>query len=64
MPRLPVMLDTWITWNAAGQISQYDATFRWFDYLVSTLFGLASSNGDHCPWRFDGATQQRGVRNA
>ncbi|RAH45685.1 uncharacterized protein BO95DRAFT_514445 [Aspergillus brunneoviolaceus CBS 621.78] len=36
---LPVTIDTWIMWNAAGQIEQYDATFRWFGFLVDTLVG-------------------------
>ncbi|RAL17676.1 uncharacterized protein BO97DRAFT_430641 [Aspergillus homomorphus CBS 101889] len=40
---LPVTIDTWIMWNAAGQISQYDATFRWFGFLVDTLIGALAS---------------------
>ncbi|PYH78212.1 hypothetical protein BO82DRAFT_317763 [Aspergillus uvarum CBS 121591] len=36
---LPVTIDTWIMWNSAGQIEQYDATFRWFGFLVDTLVG-------------------------
>lgn len=35
--QLPVTLDTWITWDENGQITQYDATFRWFGYLIQTL---------------------------
>lgn len=27
---LPVELDAWIVYNEAGELSQYDATFRWF----------------------------------
>ncbi|KAF2800302.1 hypothetical protein K505DRAFT_264204 [Melanomma pulvis-pyrius CBS 109.77] len=34
---LPVRIDTWLTWNAAREISQYDVTFRWFGYLLKTL---------------------------
>jgi hypothetical protein len=34
---LPVRIDTWLTWNSAREISQYDVTFRWFGYLLKTL---------------------------
>ncbi|KAI9927538.1 hypothetical protein ASPWEDRAFT_140773 [Aspergillus wentii DTO 134E9] len=34
---VPVTIDTWIKFNADGKISQYDATFRWFAYLVDAL---------------------------
>ncbi|KAF2653470.1 hypothetical protein K491DRAFT_680450 [Lophiostoma macrostomum CBS 122681] len=33
----PVRIDTWITWNAAKQITQYDVVFRWFGFLLKTL---------------------------
>ncbi|KAF2711903.1 hypothetical protein K504DRAFT_403394 [Pleomassaria siparia CBS 279.74] len=39
---LPVRIDTWLTWNEAREISQYDVTFRWFGYLFQTL--IASLN--------------------
>ncbi|KAI9037146.1 FAD-binding oxidoreductase [Aspergillus affinis] len=39
---LPLVIDTWIEFNADGKIAQYDATFRWFDYFVSTLLGVAA----------------------
>jgi hypothetical protein len=38
---IPVEIDTWNMWNAEGQVLQYDATFRWFQYLVDTLIGAA-----------------------
>ncbi|KAF2465320.1 uncharacterized protein BDR25DRAFT_337065 [Lindgomyces ingoldianus] len=42
---LPVTIDTWITWNEAEEITQYDVTFRWFAYLLQTLLlGLAPGN--------------------
>lgn len=34
---LPVVIDTWIAWNDAGEIIQYDATFKWFAHLVQEL---------------------------
>ncbi|KAF2679928.1 hypothetical protein K458DRAFT_393491 [Lentithecium fluviatile CBS 122367] len=34
---LPITVDTWMTWNAARQVTQYDVTFRWFGYLLKTL---------------------------
>ncbi|MCJ1229429.1 hypothetical protein MMC12_006095 [Toensbergia leucococca] len=44
----PVEIDSWITWNAQGQISQYDATFRWFqwglDYLIEASMPILKVN--------------------
>ena len=34
---LPVEIDTWNVFNAEGQVLEYDATFRWFQYLLDTL---------------------------
>lgn len=34
---VPVEIDAWFTFNAAGQLAQYDATFRWFDFLLATM---------------------------
>lgn len=34
---IPVTIDTWIEFNADGKIAQYDATFRWFEYLLDFL---------------------------
>lgn len=46
----PVELDVWLTYNADGQISQYDATFRRLDWQfawalkkVETLLGLKNA---------------------
>ena len=38
---IPVTIDTFITWNSAGQITQYDATFRWFGFLLDTVITVA-----------------------
>lgn len=34
---VPVTIDTWIEFNTDGKITQYDATFRWFEYLLDFL---------------------------
>ncbi|KAL1597706.1 hypothetical protein SLS60_008192 [Paraconiothyrium brasiliense] len=34
---LPVTIDTWMTYNEAKEISQYDVVFRWFGNLVQVL---------------------------
>ncbi|EPS27054.1 hypothetical protein POX_g08647 [Penicillium oxalicum] len=34
---LPVTIDTWIAFNEDGKIEQYDATFRWFEYLLDLI---------------------------
>lgn len=38
---LPVEIDTWNVFNADGQVLEYDATFRWFEYLLDTLYAAA-----------------------
>ncbi len=36
--QIPVTIDTFITWDeTTKQITQYDATFRWFGFLLDTL---------------------------
>ena len=35
---LPVELDAWITFNEAGELTQYDATFRWFAWTGTPEF--------------------------
>lgn len=35
---VPVEVDTWNLFDADGKILQYDATFRWFQYLYDFLF--------------------------
>lgn len=46
---LPLEIDIWAMWDNDGAVTQYDATFRWFDYLFETImdgvtfrFGLTS----------------------
>lgn len=34
---VPVTIDTWIEFDSQGKITQYDATFRWFEYLLDYL---------------------------
>ncbi|KAL4744822.1 hypothetical protein BDW72DRAFT_199223 [Aspergillus terricola var. indicus] len=41
---VPITIDTWILYNADGKILQYDATFRWFGWLLDTLFEAAGTN--------------------
>jgi hypothetical protein len=37
---VPVWIGSWVTYNADKQISQYDTTFRWLDYLMGTLISI------------------------
>ena len=39
---LPIRIDTWNTFNSAGEISQYDASFVWWDWAVQTLLQAAA----------------------
>ncbi len=39
---VPVTIDTFIAWNDGGEILQYDATFRWFGFLLDTLIAAAA----------------------
>lgn len=34
---LPVTIETWMTYNEAKEITQYDVTFRWFANLLQEL---------------------------
>ncbi|KAL2848413.1 hypothetical protein BJY01DRAFT_246425 [Aspergillus pseudoustus] len=38
---VPVTVDTWILYNPDGKIAQYDATFRWFGWLLDTILEAA-----------------------
>jgi hypothetical protein len=38
---VPLEIDTWNMFNKDGQVLQYDATFRWFQYLFDTLIQVA-----------------------
>ncbi|KAL4789692.1 hypothetical protein BDV19DRAFT_20664 [Aspergillus venezuelensis] len=40
---VPVTIDTWILFNVDGKIVQYDATFRWFGWLLDTLLEAAGT---------------------
>lgn len=40
---LPIQIETWNTFNAAGQITQYDATFKWWQWTVDYLLQTAAS---------------------
>ena len=39
---LPIRIDTWNSFNAQKQISQYDATFVWWDWAFATLLEVAA----------------------
>ncbi|PWY88898.1 hypothetical protein BO94DRAFT_595277 [Aspergillus sclerotioniger CBS 115572] len=41
---IPVTIDTWIMWDSNGQIEQYDATFRWFGFLLDTLVNALATS--------------------
>jgi hypothetical protein len=34
---LPVVINTWMTWNSAHEMTQYDVVFKWFGNLYQTL---------------------------
>jgi len=38
---VPIEIDTWNMFDKDGLITQYDATFRWFQYLFDTLIATA-----------------------
>ncbi|KAF2405160.1 hypothetical protein EJ06DRAFT_525706 [Trichodelitschia bisporula] len=38
---VPIEIDTWNMWNAQGQVVEYDATFRWFQFFFDNFLGLA-----------------------
>ncbi|KAJ5622911.1 hypothetical protein N7490_011516 [Penicillium lividum] len=40
---IPVTIDTWIKFNKDGKIVQYDAVFRWFEYLVDFLLDATAT---------------------
>jgi hypothetical protein len=37
---IPVEVDTWFTFNAGGEISEYDASFRWLDWIIDDLLDI------------------------
>jgi hypothetical protein len=34
---LPVVINSWMTWNSAREMTQYDVVFKWFGNLFQTL---------------------------
>lgn len=36
---LPVIVESWNTWNVKGEITQYDATFKHWQWMVDTVIG-------------------------
>lgn len=42
---LPVVINTWMTWNSAREMTQYDVVFKWFGNLFQTL--LSSLGGTY-----------------
>jgi hypothetical protein len=38
---VPLEIDTWNMFNNEGQVLQYDASFRWFQYLFDHLIEVA-----------------------
>lgn len=39
---LPVDIDAWNTYNSKGEITQYDATFKYWQWVVDYLIGAAA----------------------
>ncbi|CAO1598941.1 hypothetical protein XANCAGTX0491_002689 [Xanthoria calcicola] len=39
---LPVDIDAWNTYNSKGEITQYDATFKYWQWIVDYLIGAAA----------------------
>ncbi|KAL8825588.1 MAG: hypothetical protein Q9191_004321 [Dirinaria sp. TL-2023a] len=39
---LPIRIDSWNTYNSRGEITQYDASFIWWDWAVATLIEAAA----------------------
>ena len=40
---LPVVIYIWSAFNAAGEVAQYDATFRRFEWMIDTLTQIAGA---------------------
>ncbi|CZR57617.1 uncharacterized protein PAC_07506 [Phialocephala subalpina] len=39
---LPVEIDGWHTWNEKGQLTQYDASFKYWQWMVDTVIAAAA----------------------
>jgi len=40
---VPIEIDSWNTWNEAGQVTQYDASFRYWQWTVDYIIALRYS---------------------
>ncbi|MCJ1260720.1 hypothetical protein MMC22_000582 [Lobaria immixta] len=40
---VPITIDTWITFNSAKEISQYDAVFKWWPWAIEYILGNAAT---------------------
>ncbi|TVY83101.1 hypothetical protein LSUE1_G005917, partial [Lachnellula suecica] len=38
---LPVIIESWNTWNAKGEITQYNASFKYWQWMVDTVIGAS-----------------------
>lgn len=38
---VPITIDTFIAWDDEGRVLQYDATFRWFNFLLDAFIAKA-----------------------
>jgi hypothetical protein len=43
---IPIEIDSWNTWNEAGQVTQYDGSFKYWqwavDYIIASRYSLYS----------------------
>ena len=55
---VPIEIQTWNTFNKYGQITQYDATFKWWEWAVDFLLEtFAQANNYTLPQTVQVATQ-------
>lgn len=40
---VPITIDTWMTFNSAKEISQYDAVFKWWPWAIEYILGNAAT---------------------
>lgn len=40
---VPIEIETWNVFNAQGEISMYDATFKWWQWTVDYLFNTTAT---------------------
>lgn len=41
---VPVEVDTWLVFNAAGEITEYDASFRWLTWIIDYLLDIITQS--------------------